>query len=266
MFSDTHAHIDFDSFDRDREAVIQRAKEAGLGFLINIGIDLAGAEKSLRIARDNPGFIFVALGVHPNYSSNFNEKMLQKLESLAKEPEVLALGEIGLDYYRDHATPDQQRRALHAQLELARSLTLPIIVHERSSAHELVPILTEWQASLPERSPIKPHPGVMHSYGASLGYLPPLLEAGFYFGLGGPVTYKNATDKHALAQKLPLENILLETDCPFLTPHPHRGERNEPSYIPLIASKIAQLKGISIKEVARQTAQNAFKLFGLKFA
>lgn len=266
MYSDTHAHIDFKNFNNDRAAVIQRAKDAGLGFIINVGIDLDSAEKSLRIARENPGFIFVALGIHPNYSSNFNDRLIKKLETLAREPEVLAIGEIGLDYYRDHATPEQQRRALHAQLELADSLRLPIIVHERSSAHELVPILAKWQAQLSDNNPVKPHPGVMHAYGASLEYLPALFEAGFYFGIGGPVTYKNASDKHALVQNLPLKSMLLETDCPYLTPHPHRGERNEPSYIPLIADKIAQLKEISVQAVARQTAKNAFTLFGLKFA
>lgn len=266
MLSDTHAHIDFNAFDADRAQVIERAKQAGLGFMINISIDLETAENSIRLARQNPGFIFTAVGIHPNYTSDYNEKMVEKLECLAHEPEVLAIGEIGLDYYRDHATPEQQRRALFPQLDLAARLHLPIILHERSSAHELVPILIEWQKNLPENSPIKAHPGVMHSYGASLEYLPTLLEAGFYFGIGGPVTYKNAQDKHSLVQLLPLERILLETDCPYLTPHPHRGERNEPAYIPYIASKIAQLKDLSIAEVSTQTAKNAFTLFSLKFA
>lgn len=264
MLSDTHVHLDFDAFDADRAQVIDRAKQAGLGFVINIGIDLETAEKSIMLARQYPGFIFTAVGIHPNYTSDYNENLFAKLELLAHEPEVLAIGEIGLDYYRDHATPEQQRRALFPQLDLAARLNLPIILHERSSAHELVPILLEWQKSLPENSPLKNHPGVLHSYSASLEYLPSLLEAGFYFGIGGPVTYKNARDKHSLVQSLPIERILLETDCPYLTPHPHRGERNEPAYIPYIAGKIAQLKNLSQAEVAAQTAKHAFTLFGLK--
>lgn len=266
MLSDTHAHLDFNAFDADRDQVIERAKKAGIGFIINIGIDLKAAENSIRLARQNPGFIFTGIGIHPNYTSNYNDKVFKKLERLAHEPEVLAIGEVGLDYYRDHATPEQQRRALFPQLDLAARLNLPLIIHERSSAHELVPILVDWQKNLPENSPIKDHPGVLHSYGASLEYLPALLEAGYYFGISGPVTYKNAQDKHSLVQSLPIERILLETDCPYLTPHPHRGERNEPSYIPYIASKIAQLKNLSLAEVATQTAKNAFTLFGLKFA
>jgi len=264
MYTDTHAHLDDECFDTDRGEVIQRAKDAGLGLLINIGVDQQSAEASLRLARQHPGFMHVAVGIHPNYSSDFDDARLRAIKRFAREPEVLAIGEIGLDYYRDHATPDQQRRALFAQLELADSLNLPVIIHERAAAQELVPLLIAWQQALPPDSPIKQHPGVMHAFGAPPEFLFPLLEAGFYFGIGGPVTYKNAQDKQTLVQNLPLERILLETDCPYLTPHPHRGERNEPSYIPFIAEKIAALKGITPQEVVEQTAKNAFRLFGLE--
>ncbi len=263
IYSDTHAHLDFDSFDLDRDLVIQRAKAVGLRFILNIGIDLEGAEKSIALARQYPDFIYAVVGIHPNYSSNFDASVFRKLETLAKEPEVVAIGEIGLDFYRDHATPEQQHRALEAQLELATRLGLPIVVHERSSAQELVPILTSWQRSLPADHALKSRPGVMHSYSASIDYTHSLLESNFVFGIGGPVTYKNGKDKQALVSALPIESMLLETDCPFLPPHPHRGKRNEPAYIPLIAQKIAEIRGMEVEDIGKQLTKNAGYLFNL---
>lgn len=263
MYSDTHAHLDFDSFDDDRDLVIERARSAGLQFIINIGIDLDAAEKSIKLARQYPGFIFAAIGIHPNYSSNFDQTMLHDLEGLAKEPEIAAIGEIGLDFYRDHATPHQQHTALEAQLDLASRLKLPVVIHERSSADDLVPILRSWQQGLPADHPLKSRPGVMHSYSGSIDYTQALLESHFSFGIGGPVTYKNGKDKQALVAALPMESMLLETDCPFLPPHPHRGKRNEPAYIPLIAQKIGEIRGLNPEDVGKQLTNNARILFQL---
>ncbi len=264
IFCDTHAHLDFDAFDEDREAVIQRARASGLQFVINIAIDLEASQKSLALARKYPGFIFATAGIHPNYSSNLDETVFTTIKHLATQPEVVAIGEIGLDYYRDYTTPLEQVKALEAQLELAQKIDLPVVIHERSSACELVPILTKWHQNLPESSWLKQNPGVMHAFSADANFIKPLLDCGFCFGIGGPVTYKNAADKRTLVETLPLENMLLETDCPFMPPQAHRGQRNEPAFIPLIAQKIAELRGLSPEEVGGQLTSNARRVFGLQ--
>ncbi len=262
-FSDTHAHLDFEDFNSDRKDVIDRARANGLQFILNISIDLTSLRNSLALARENPGYVFVAAGIHPNYSANFDQTVFGELKMLATETQVVAIGEIGLDFYRDHATPQQQRRALETQLALSEQLGLPIVVHERSSAHELVPVLTGWHKNLSPDSPLKRAPGVMHAYSGGAGYVEAMLECGFCFGIGGPVTYKNAADKRSLVEILPLKNMLLETDCPFLPPHPHRGKRNEPAFIPLIAEKIAEIRALPIEMVGDQLTRNAIALFGL---
>jgi len=261
LYCDTHAHIDFDNFDADRQEVIKKAKDAGLGFIINIGIDIETSQKSVNLVDENPGFIYAAVGLHPNYSSDFSQEVVSKLEILADHAGVVAIGEVGLDFYRDYATPALQKIALSAQLELAERLLLPIVVHERASAYELVPLLTRWQSELPIESAIKARPGVMHAYSGSLELVPELLSAGFYFGIGGPVTYKNAAEKRELVRMLPIERILLETDCPFMPPQAHRGKRNEPAFIPLIAQKIAEIRDLSVDELGEQLTSNARRLF-----
>lgn len=262
-FCDTHAHIDFEAFDEDRDKIIERAKAAGLEFIINIGINFEGSSRSFYLPQQYPGYVYLALGIHPNDSMDYNPSMLLKLRELAKRPEVVAIGEIGLDYYRDYATPQEQKIALEDQLELAQSLEKPIVIHERNSAHELVPILLDWHQNLPSGSKLKQNPGVMHSYSADLSYIESLLACNFCFGIGGPLTYPKAEDKRALVATLPMENMLLETDCPFLAPQQQRGRRNEPSYIPWIAEKIAELRQISIEEVGQKLTQNAKRLFSL---
>ena len=261
MFSDTHAHLDFDTFNSDREAVIERARTNGLQFVINIAIDLESSHQSLALASQYPGYIFSTIGIHPNYSQDASDDTFNELSDLASKPGVVAIGEIGLDYYRDYATPQQQTKALEVQLDLAQRLELPIVIHERNSAQDLVPVLTKWHNNLPAGSRLKLNPGVMHAYSAKLSFIDALLECGFCFGIGGPVTYKNAREKQELVTILPLEKMLLETDCPFMPPQAHRGQRNEPAFIPLIAQKIAELRGMSIDEVGGQLTSNAIRLF-----
>ena len=261
MFSDTHAHLDFDTFNSDREAVIERARTNGLQFIINIAIDLESSHQSRALASQYPGYIFSTIGIHPNYSQDASDDTFNELSDLASEPGVVAIGEIGLDYYRDYATPQQQTKALEVQLDLAQRLELPIVIHERNSAQDLVPVLTKWHNNLPAGSRLKLNPGVMHAYSAELRFIDALLECGFCFGIGGPVTYKNAREKQELVTLLPLEKMLLETDCPFMPPQAHRGQRNEPAFIPLIAQKIAELRGMSIDEVGGQLTSNAIRLF-----
>lgn len=263
MFTDTHCHLDFDSYDADRPEVILRARLAGLAFIVNPGVDLPSAGAVLQLTEDYPGYIYAALGIHPNYSADCEQDHIARLEELATAPGVVAIGEIGLDYYRDYSPPEQQRRAFLWQLELAARLALPVIIHDRDASQDLVPILRDWQSALPAANPIKQRPGVMHAYSGSAEQALALAELGFCFGIGGPVTYQNAQERRGVVKQLPLERILLETDAPFLTPHPHRGKRNEPAYIPLIAETIAALHDISSAELGEITTANAAALFRL---
>jgi TatD DNase family protein len=263
-YCDTHCHLDMPAFSEDFDAVLQRALNAGLEFVIIPALDCATAKNALALARQRPGFFHVAVGIHPNYAAEVDPACLSQLAYLAMQAGVVAIGEIGLDYHWDYATPAQQKAVLLPQLELARELNLPLVIHNRDAAEDLGPILLDWQASLPSVHPLKNRPGVMHSYTGSEELAQELAEAGFYFGIGGPVTYKNGKDKQALAALLPKEQILLETDSPYLPPHPRRGERNEPAFIPLIATKVGEIWGMGAEEVGRVTTANARRLFGIQ--
>jgi TatD DNase family protein len=264
MFADTHCHLDFDAYDADRAEVILRARQAGLAFLVNPSVDLPSTQAVRKLTADYPGYLFAAVGIHPNFSAGCEKDQISRLEELAAGPEVVAIGEIGLDYYRDYSPPAQQRCSFLWQLELAALLELPVIIHDRDASQDLLPILKDWHGALPPQTPIKRRPGVMHAYSGSAEQARALAELGFCFGLGGPVTYQNAQERRWVAAQIPLGNILLETDAPFLTPHPHRGKRNEPAYIPLIAETIAALHGISAAELGEITTANAAGLFGLR--
>ena len=262
-FCDTHCHLDMPAFSEDYDSVLQRAVNAGLAFIIIPALDCTTAKNALELAHRRPEFFFVTVGIHPNYAAEVDPSCLPQLAALAVQPGVVAIGEIGLDYHWDYATPDQQKVVLLPQLELARKLNLPLVIHNRDAVEDLGSILLEWQASLPADHPLKTRPGVMHSYTGPQELAQDLAEAGYYFGIGGPVTYKNGEDKQSLVKMLPREKILLETDSPYLPPHPHRGERNEPAYIPLIAKKVGEIWGLSTEEVGRITTANARRLFGI---
>ena len=263
MYCDTHCHIDFEDYDPDRAEVLERAKQANLCFLINPGIDLASSKAALSLSLEYPGFIFAAVGIHPNYVSSMANGDLERFSDLAHTQALVAIGEIGLDYYREYSEPAQQREAFLAQLDLAAQCELPVIIHNREASRDLVLILNDWQHDLPAGSRLKRFPGVLHAYSGSLDEALELAELNFAFGLGGPVTYHNGAERRAVAAGLPLQKILLETDAPFLTPHPHRGKRNEPAYIPLVAAEIARLHERTPEEVGEITTQNAIRLFSL---
>lgn len=263
VFCDTHCHLDMPAFSEDFDAVLKRSVDAGLEFIIIPALDCATAKDALKLVRQKPDFFYAAVGIQPNYAAEVDPTCLDQLYYLAAQPGVVAIGEIGLDYHWDYATPAQQKAILLPQLELAREQYLPLVIHNRDSAEDLGPILLAWQASLPETHPLKTRPGVMHSYTGPQDLALQLADAGFYFGIGGPVTYKNGKDKQVLAAMLPREKILLETDSPYLPPHPHRGERNEPAFIPLIAAKVGEIWGVSAEEVGRITTTNARRLFGI---
>lgn len=264
IYCDTHCHLDMPAFEEDFDAALLRAVDAKLEFIIIPSLDCSTARKALTLLRKNPGFFYLTVGIHPTYSAEVNPDCLSQLASLAAQPGVVAMGELGLDYFWDYATPAQQKAVLLPQLELASQLNLPLVIHNRDAEKDLGPILLNWQASLPASHPLKDRPGVMHSYTGPQELAQALLEAGFYFGIGGPVTYRNGKDKQALVAMLPNEKILLETDSPYMPPHPHRGKRNEPAYIPLIAAKVGEIWGMSAEEVGRITTANAKRLFGIR--
>lgn len=264
MFADTHCHLDDRRFGQDLPQVVARAQESGLVLIINSGADMASSEASVQLARQYEGFIFSNIGLHPNRINELDANALKRLRKLAKDPSVLAIGEIGLDYHWNTFPAWQQKEAFRTQLELATELKLPVIIHSRKSTEDVVEILLEWHESLPHDHPQKTRPGALHSWSDSFEWSKPLIKAGFYFGVSGPVTYQNAPERRECTASLPLDRILIETDCPYLTPHPLRGKRNEPSYVRMIVKQVAGLHGVSEHECAEVTTKNAFRLYGLK--
>lgn len=259
MLIDTHCHLNFDSYQDDRETVIKRATEAGVKTIINPAIDIQTSKDLLKIVESFAG-LYAAIGIHPNSSADFHDEMIDELKALAQHPKVVAIGEIGLDYHWRESPKETQWRALEAQLQLAKALELPVIIHNRESSEDVIGILETWAKDLPVS--LKERPGVMHSFSASEAIAEQALKAGFYLGFTGPITYKNADNLRHIAARIPVERILVETDGPFLTPVPHRGKRNEPAYIPLIVERLAGLKQMTVDEMSAVTTQNAMRLFG----
>ena len=226
------------------------------------GTDIPSSKLGIKIAREHSQ-CFAAVGIHPNDANQWTEQSLSILRQLAlNNADVLAIGEIGLDYYRDWSAPEQQNKIFRHQLALAQELELPVIIHIRESLEDSFKILFQWQAELQEQQhPLADRPGVLHAFPGNLEEAKQGFQHHFKIGVGGPVTFKNAKDRQQVVKELPLEAIVLETDAPFLTPHPHRGKRNEPGYIPLIADKIAALKEIPVSQVSEITNHNAYSLF-----
>lgn len=264
-YTDTHCHLDFERFDKDRPQVLKRAWKAGLVWILNPGIDLHTNQAAIELAQAHPQQISAAVGIHPNYGATWTADILPTLREQAQQKGVVAIGEIGLDYYRQHTPFEQQRMMFINQLNLAGELSLPVILHNRDAAHDLIQILKDWQRRLVQSGhPLADRPGVFHSFSADYDTAMAALEMNFYVGISGPVTFNNAAERKTITRNLPLERLLLETDAPFLTPHPHRGKRNEPAYIPLIAEEIARLHNTSPKQVAEITYANARRLFNLE--
>lgn len=260
--SDTHCHLNLKTaFQEDFEAVLSRAWEAGLDRILVPGIDVESSRLAIELAESDER-IYAAVGVHPNDALSWDTSTLRELARLAGHPRVVAIGEIGLDYYRDHAPRDLQLEILKKQLDLAAEVRLPVIVHNRDAMHDLWPILAEWRKRLVlTGNPILNRPGVVHAFTEDLETASKLFESAFFVGIGGPVTFKNATDRQGMVSGLPLSSILLETDAPYLAPHPRRGRRNEPAYVALVAEKIAALQNLPVSRVIDITAGNASRLF-----
>jgi TatD DNase family protein len=261
LLTDTHCHLNLDTFQDDLEALLERAWERGLRRILIPGIDVENSRSAVALAERHPN-LYAAVGVHPGDASTWNDDTRLILADLASHPKVVAIGEIGLDFYRNRSPRPVQQSVFQEQLELAAELNLPVIIHNREALEETWSILVEWQEHLIEQgSPLADRPGVLHSYDGGLPEAQRAAEKHFFIGISGPVTFKNAQEKHAVAAGLPLEQTLIETDAPFLTPHPHRGRRNEPAYVALVAEKIAELHGQPVESVIQATWDNANHLF-----
>lgn len=261
MLVDTHCHLDFNSFDEDRDQVLERSWQAGLDKILNPGVDLSSSQSAVHLAESHPR-IYAAIGVHPNEAFTWDDGSLPLLRELAESPKVVAIGEIGLDYYRDRSPIDLQRHILREQLQLAAELNLPVIIHNREATHDILEILGDWHTKLvKEGLPLSERPGVLHSYSDNEKPALRACSMNFYIGLTGPVTFHNAPELQKVVTSLPLDHILVETDAPFLAPHPYRGKRNEPAYVRLVVGKIAELKQMDFSNIARITTANADRLF-----
>jgi len=254
--ADTHAHLDFQQYKNDRGQVIQRARRAGIHWIINPGASLVSSRRSVRLAQDHPG-IYAGVGIHPHDAVELDPAALEELRALAGRPKVVAIGEIGLDYYRDRSPRDVQRRAFRQQLDLAKDLNLPVILHDRDAHADIMAILERWFAAGGRGR------GIFHAFSGDIELAQRVLEMGFHIAIGGPVTFHNARRLAEVATHIPLERLLVETDCPYLTPHPHRGERNEPAFVRLVIARLAELKKVDVDYLARVTAGNARRLFDL---
>lgn len=266
--TDTHCHLDYNKFDPDREAVIARALESGLVRILVPGLHHRSSKEAVRLAESHPG-IYVAAGFHPTDLEEFTEQNFEVIKELAKHPKVVAIGEIGIDYYRVMGKDKRafQREVLKRQLQFAKEMNKPVVVHMREendvwsgeASQDLLIILEEWQRNL--HGPLTERPGVLHSFNGDLQTAQEALALNFYIGVTGPVTYKNADKKREIVKQLPLDRVLIETDAPFLAPVPQRGRRNEPAFVCHIADKIGEIHSISPAEIAAITTANAARLF-----
>lgn len=253
LLIDTHVHLNLKAYRKDREEAVARARRAGVAFMVNVGFDLETSRASIELAEAHD-FIRASVGVHPHDASTLDEGALDELRDMAAHPRVVAVGETGLDYYRDLSPRDEQRRAFASQLDLAIELDLPVIVHNRDALDDTVAIIEERG-----RGELR---GVMHCFPGDAAYAERVLDLGFHVGIGGPVTYSPRGRLVDVAASVPLNRLLLETDAPWLTPEPHRKGRNEPAYVALVAERIAEIRGMSVNDLARATTGNSTRLFG----
>ncbi len=258
---DTHCHLNFDQYDADRQQVIDRAGAADVNRIIIPAVDVKTAHEAVALAGQHVQ-IYAAVGVHPTSTADFSDEILTEIENIHRSAsKIVAVGEIGLDYYWDKSPKSRQIEAFEAQLDLARRLELPVIIHNREASEDVMAILENWAATLPPS--LKERPGVLHSFSAPAEIAQRAIKLNFYLGFTGPITYKNADDLRRIAVEVPEDKILVETDGPFLTPIPHRGKRNEPAYIPFMVDRLAALRQITTEAMGAITTENAQHLFQL---
>lgn len=252
MLIDTHCHLDDPKFNPDRDEVIRRATAAGVGYIINVGSDLENSKNAVAIAQKYPN-VYATVGLHPHDASSLNDKNFSEFKKLAKSPKVVAIGEIGLDYYRNLSPKDTQQNVFKKFLELAKELNLPVIIHARDAETDTLRILKAY----------KPKKGVMHCFSAGKEMLDEVLAMGFYISYTCAVTFKNADNLRKLVKATPTERMMLETDAPYMAPQKYRGQRCEPAYVAILAEEIGHLKGLTAEDIAKITTLNAFRFFGI---
>jgi len=252
MYFDTHAHYDDRRFDSDRQTLLEGLSGHGITHVVNPGSNLKNSRKAVELAKAYP-FLYAAVGVHPHDSRTMDERSIGTLEALSRHPKVVAIGEIGLDYHYDNSPRDVQRVYFREQMDLARRLGLPVIIHEREATADALEIVADY----------KDLTGVFHCFSGSVETAKVLLDQGWYLSFTGVITYKNARKSHEVIRYMPRDRIMIETDAPYLSPIPHRGQRNSSLYLPYVAQAVAELLEISLEEAAHLTMGNGKRCFGL---
>lgn len=255
MIFDTHAHLQDKKLRGDIENILNRARQAGVEKITCVGYDLASSQEAVLLARKYKQ-IYAAVGIHPHDAQTLTPEILNKLRDLAKDPKVVAIGEIGLDYYRDLSPRDKQMEAFIEQIKLAHEIGKPIIIHDREANQDVMDTIKKYKAGR--------NGGIMHCYSGSLPLAIESIKEGFYISFAGPLTYKNARKPQEVAAKIPIDRLLVETDCPYLTPEPFRGKLNEPAHVRHVVEKMAELRGQHPDEVAYLTGRNARRVYGIK--
>ncbi|MCG2675709.1 TatD family hydrolase, partial [bacterium] len=253
MLIDTHIHLADKCYDKDRDTVIARAREEGVDYLIIVASDLESSKKCVKLTKEFKS-LYTIVGIHPHEAKTVDKDTYCRLKELAKNEKVVAIGEIGLDYHYNHSPKEVQREVFRDQIRLAKELRLPIIIHHREALPDAIKIVKEE----------KIREGVFHCFSGCLKEAEEVISLGFYVSIAGPVTFKNAKRLQELVKELPLDKLLMETDGPYLSPHPFRGKRNEPAHLKYIAEKIAELRDLKFNEIAYATTENAKKLFRLE--
>jgi len=256
---DTHVHLNHSKYKKDKVEVINAARQAGVAYMLNVSYDEKSIAQSIAISRRYP-FIYAAIGVHPHYVCDMTQNLLETIEAeyineREKNNKTVAIGEIGLDYYRDLSPRETQKQWFIEQIRLAKKLKAPIIIHNRDSSEDVVKIVKAEAAG--------ENGGIIHSFSGDKAMLYDMLDAGMYISFSGTVTYNNTENLKEMIKLTPADRLLVETDCPYLPPVPHRGGRNEPAYVIYVAEEAAKIKGMELEELADITARNALKLFGI---
>jgi len=254
MLIDTHAHLDMPEFDKDRDEVVKRAQEGGIDYIITVGIDLDSCRSAMQLA-DEFAFVYAIVGIHPHNAKDVDEKSYDLLREYARHEKVRALGEMGLDFFRNHSPREVQLKRFREQVALAREVHLPAVIHDRDAHRETLAILKEEKAS--------DVGGVIHCFSGDYAMASACMDMGFYISIPGTITFNKAQTLQEVVRRIPLERVLIETDCPFLAPVPFRGKRNEPAYVQYVARAIAEIKKLSFESVAAITSENARSVFGI---
>ncbi len=254
MLADSHAHLGMPQFNGDRDEVIQRAIDRGVELIFTVGTDVGDCRKAIEIARRSDR-VFAIIGIHPHDARHFNETTYSDLKTLSADAKVKAIGEIGLDFFRNLSPRETQVARFRQQIHLAKDLGVPIVVHARYAQKEVLAVLRE--------EGVQEIGGILHCFSGDYDMAKSCMDLGLFISIPGTITYKNSSGLRKVVKEIPLDRILVETDCPFLAPMPYRGSRNEPAYVKITASKLAEVKGLSFDEVARITSKNAKTVFRL---